>query len=64
MSMVISFGSVEIYNEEFLSIKSPDQVALQDHVKHFSCLVTATTRSMASILGKVVRYYKKAQPIT
>ena len=66
MSVAIKLGRVGIYNDEFPSITSPGFLImwfLQGHVICFSCCITATTRRMATKLGKVVTYNKKLQLI-
>ena len=44
MSIAINFGRVEIYNEEFLSIKSPDPLIT------WSCKVTKNILAAQSLL--------------
>lgn len=54
---------MEIYSEEFFSIKSGGNVVLQGHINFFSYCITTTTRPMATKLDKVVTSYEIIQPI-
>ena len=67
MSMAINFGRVAIYNEEFLSIKSPILLSrgLARSVKYFSyCLFIYLFIIFISSWYKIVKSTNKNQPST
>ena len=63
ISIATNFSRVGISNEEFLSIKSPHDMVLQNYVECYSYCLTTTTRTMANKLGKILKYYKMLQSI-
>ena len=67
MSMAINFGRVEIYNEGFSSMKSPDPLITWSYkfmvLQLFSCCITTTTKPIGTKSDKVVTYSKKLQAI-
>ena len=57
MSIDINFGRKRMYNEEFISINSPDPLIMwscQGNVNYFTSCITITTRPMATKLSKLM----------
>ena len=57
MFMVINFGRVGIYNEEFSSIKSPDPLIPRSSKVTQNSLAGVSLLPQVTKLGKVVTYY-------
>ena len=57
MFMVINFGRVGIYNEEFSSIKSPDPLIPWSSKVTQNSLAGVSLLPQVTKLGKVVTYY-------